>query len=294
LVIMIIFTLANMASASIAAPVSARAAAKQEQHPGQQQQQHAGCRLLLRGHHNGSLGVAAAQLACSSPSGPVPVFVNSTHLGQYAAAFTGVTLVANEHCATQAAANSVSKDWGRPYGLLFFCSNVRLTLHQPVVQGVALYDRPSLASKDAEQTALLAFGGSIDAEISGGEFVGNTAGPAMLAMQNASLSVARTVVHSNVGYRGVGLMALDNSVVNISNSAISNMTSDAGSVYATHSAHVVMVDSMISDNAAATDGAGIHGAGNSTVLATNTSIIRNSAAGLGAGAYSMLNAKVSL
>jgi hypothetical protein len=45
-----------------------------------------------------------------------------------------------------------------------------------------MYDKSSSA---ADQTALLAFGGTIDAEISGGEFVGSTAGPAMLAMQNA-------------------------------------------------------------------------------------------------------------
>jgi hypothetical protein len=97
--LVIIFTLA---SASIAAPVAA--AAKQEQHPGQQQQQHAECRLLLQGYRNGILGVAAAKLDCSSPSGPVPVSINSTHLWQYTAAFTGVTLNTRELCAIHAAA----------------------------------------------------------------------------------------------------------------------------------------------------------------------------------------------
>jgi hypothetical protein len=71
---------------------------------GQEHQPRAQCTLVLRGHgrDRNRLGIAAAQLNCSSESGPVPIVINSTHLQQHARSFTGVRIVSSMGCATHA------------------------------------------------------------------------------------------------------------------------------------------------------------------------------------------------
>jgi hypothetical protein len=71
------------------------------------------------------------------------------------------------------------------------------------------------------------FVGSIHAGIDGGQFDGNTAGTAMMAVQRATLDLHGTLVNAHVGARAMGLLADGNAVVTINNSTFSNMVAAA-------------------------------------------------------------------
>ncbi|KAF6253512.1 hypothetical protein COO60DRAFT_407427 [Scenedesmus sp. NREL 46B-D3] len=202
----------------------------------EQQQQRADCRLLLMGHGragstsgiNGTMhgtssrqGIAA-RLSCSSPSGPVKISINTTLLLPQSAAFTGVTVLDSSDCQAHAAAGS----GGVPiHALLYFCSNQKLQLHllQPIVQGVVLAD----GSAPMYNPALLVFGGNVNATITGGWLAHNTAGAALVVMNQAQLTLQNTLVTQHKGTHGRAVLALDNSRVAIDNSTFSNMTAAA-------------------------------------------------------------------
>jgi hypothetical protein len=189
----------------------------------QEQAQRAECNLVLRGHGRDSnrLGIAAAQLNCSSDSGPFPIVINSTHLEQHARASTGVRIVSSMDCATH-----TTKGFPCPiYPLLLFCDDQQLTLLDPVVQDVVL---DGVTSAKPYHTAVLAFGGHISARISRGRFSSNTAGPAVVTLQQASLTMEGTTMDDCTGNSGIGVMTLDNSTVNIHSSTFNSMASESG------------------------------------------------------------------
>jgi hypothetical protein len=197
--------------------------------PQQEQQllQHspAECSLVLLGHGSGQLGVAYASLNCSSAGGLVPVAVNATHMQQHAASFRGVTVMDSSDCANHAATSSAGVGRKNVHALLYFCGNHSLILNQPVVKGVALVDVSS--SSHSDDPALLLFGGSIQAGIDGGQFDGNTAGTALMAMQRATLQLHGTLVNAHVGARAMALIADGSAVVTIDSSTLSNMLAAA-------------------------------------------------------------------
>jgi hypothetical protein len=184
-------------------------------------QAHAECKLLLQGYgsndsssnsssssNTAKIGVAVASMSCNSSDGaPVPVAVNSTYLQQHTTAFSGVQVLSVSECKTYAAAADfwVDPGWVSITALLYFCSSSHhLTLQQPVVRNLKLaLPAPGSNFNDTWHQAILAFGSSVNASISGGVFSNNLAGTALVVMQQAVLTVASsTFRRSNSTYGG--------------------------------------------------------------------------------------------
>jgi hypothetical protein len=255
----------------------------------QEHQQHAECRLVLRGYgrNSGRLGVAAAQLNCSSEWGPVPVLINSTHLQHHAGKFVGVEVVSSMDCATHA-----TKAFPFPvYALLHFCSDIRLTILQPEVQDLVL---DGVTSASAYQTAVLAFGGRISAKISQGHFRNSVSGPALVTLQQASLRADSTSMDGCTGCSGVGFMTLDNSSATIKNSIFKGMVSDTGAgVLVSNTSRVTVQNSSFSNITVKVEGGGIFVRHNGSLLVSSSSFVRSTAE-QGAGIYMMEKSKVGL
>jgi hypothetical protein len=113
---------------------------------------------------------------------------------QHTAAFTGVEVVTPSACIALAAAADPSPI----YALLYFCSSShQLTLQQPVVQNVQLTTPPpdsgtSSDSGDGWHQSVLAFGGSVNASITGAMFADNAAGTLLVVRQQAALLIANS------------------------------------------------------------------------------------------------------
>jgi hypothetical protein len=190
---------------------------------------HADCRLLLQGNSDinisstnrsssvnnssstGRVGVAVASLSCNSSDGtPVPIAINETHLQQHAAAFAGVKILAASECKADAATATPAPI----HGLLYFCSSSHhLVLLRPVIRNLALPlalpgDISSTASSNHSwHQAILAFGGNVTASIVNGSFTDNIAGTAVLARQQAVLSVTNSSFQRNNSTFGGELLA---------------------------------------------------------------------------------------
>jgi hypothetical protein len=212
------------------------------------------CKLVVLGHRSSSSstsdsssdssrrhGVAFASLNCTSTDGHVPVIVNEEHLKRYAAYFNGVTALSSSDCKDHAEVNNT-----RPVtALLYFCSEHQLLLQNPVVQGVTLVDADSTSHPD--DPAILLFGGSIDASITGGRFSNNTAGADVVAQQQASVHIQDTTFYSSTAARGLSVYASDSSLLSISNSVFTNMTL-AGVILAVTEARITIANSTFSNN----------------------------------------------
>uniref|UniRef100_A0A383WCS1 Right handed beta helix domain-containing protein n=1 Tax=Tetradesmus obliquus TaxID=3088 RepID=A0A383WCS1_TETOB len=220
----------------------------------------ADCRLLLLGYSSSSSsssssfvnsssanlsrqGIARASLNCSSPAGPVAVAISGRYLAQHAQAFSGVNVHSSDACKAHSSAayrNSSVE------ALLHFCSEqpLHLTLLQPVVHGVALAVDGN--STNSGIPALLAFG-TINASIVGGSFINNTAGAAVIAIQQAALHLDSTEISYHVGQHARGVHAADSAAVSISNSSFSNMTA-AGAVLASNKSRISITASTFINN----------------------------------------------
>jgi hypothetical protein len=253
----------------------------------QEQRQRAKCNLTLRGHGRDSnrLGIAAAQLNCSSKSGPVPIAINSTHLQQHVRGFTGVRIVSNMDCATHA-----TKGFPYPvYPLLLFCSDQQITLLDPVVQDVV---SDGITSAKPYHTAVLAFGGHIRVRMIRGRFSSNAAGPAVVTLQHASLTMEGTAMDDCAGNSGVGVMTLDNSTVTIHSSTFNAMVGESGvAVLVSNKSRVVVLDSSFRNSTAKGESAGIYAQHNSSLLVHGSSFSGNLAE-QGAGVCLLDNVKV--
>jgi hypothetical protein len=151
----------------------------------------------------------------------VPIAISKKHLQQHTKAFTGVDVRNSAACDAYAGAAYRNASIN---ALLFFCSEqpLQVALLQPVVHGVALV--ASAESFFSSTPALLAFGGNVNASIIGGKFTNNTAGAALVALQQAEVHIHNTKISSHTGRRARGVLALDAATVSISNSSFSSFT----------------------------------------------------------------------
>jgi hypothetical protein len=158
-----------------------------------------------------------------------------------------------------------------------------------VVQDVVL---DGITSAKPYHTAVLAFGSRINAKISRGRFSSNAAGPAVVTLQHASLTVEGTAMVDCTGNSGIGVMTLDNSTVSIKNSTFTDMVSESGAaVLVSNTSRVAVLDSSFSNSTVKSEGAGIYAQHNSSLLVRGSSFSGNLAE-QGAGVCLLDNVKV--
>jgi hypothetical protein len=125
------------------------------------------------------------------------------------AAFTGVLVLTVAACQASAEAAYPSPI----HALLYFCvSRHQLTLNQPVVQNVQLALAASAAAGPPASSSnnsgggwhqsILAFGGSVNASITGGMFSDNNAGTLMVVGQQAVLVIANSTFRRSKSVSG--------------------------------------------------------------------------------------------
>lgn len=259
-----------------------------------QEQQQASCSLLLRGHGPELYGIAAAQLVCSSNS-RVPVAINTTHLGQFTSTFSGVQIVTSEECQDRTRAlalASAAVALPPAYALLHFCFNGSLTLHQPVVEDVWL-DYPAVANSAVPgwTAAVLSFGGSMKATISGGSFRNNRAGPLLLLVQQASARVIGGTIFSNsTAQRGVAAFVTDQASLSVSNGTFNLLTaSDRGGAFYSMLNATISISNSAYIGISALGGGCIFSADYSVINIASSTFVQCSARELAGGGLAVLD-----
>lgn len=174
---------------------------------------HYACNLKLQGNDSQTSAhpIAAATLTCTSPtdSGPMPVAVNSTYVGQYAVQFQGVQMMQGSAC--QEAAESA--EGALPtYALLYFCGNYMMTLDSCSVEGVRLQH-----DSHFWKTAVLLLGQGVSATFQHAIFANNIATHIIYTADNASLNINDSAVSGNNVRKGL-ISAPDTAVISITSS----------------------------------------------------------------------------
>lgn len=200
----------------------------------------------------GSPGSVVVSLNCSTAANSAPfiVGVNSTLVtatninGVLVQEAPGVCKPANGAAGTPISA------------LLYFCGDYSITFLRPVVQGVSV---------DSNNTAVIAFGGNIDATISSGISSGNS-GRMLLLTGQAAVHLQDSTFSNNSAAAAAVALTADNATLTISNSTIIGNQALApapadpsaefwrctgGALLATGSSSISIQGSLLSNNSAA-------------------------------------------
>jgi predicted outer membrane repeat protein len=290
------------------------------------------CSLLLTGHGPSQTGPKTVQLKClyppaaaaSLPGGasalpPITVGITSKTsaepqltgiLGRYyavmaaqARSFEGVTLVPSSELPCQQIVEAVPLGSIPLFALMYFCGdgyNVRLI--QPIVQHVWLdYD----TGNNLWDTAVVAFGGSIAADIVEGQFINNNGGSVLITMQNAAVHVhSGSVFSKNFGNPGAGVWARGRSLLTVEKALFdkNNCSDFGGAVAVMENATLIAHAVNFTQNIAKIGGGAVyaqdsaHVAVNNCFFAFNTAAADSAETGAGGGAICLsgfVNATVS-
>jgi hypothetical protein len=279
--------------------------------PAPEQAQHAICYLDLRGrtasNSRGSTfstpALASANLTCvtadSSAPASVPVSIDTTRLkgGAEILITSGVIELQDDCCKQQAAEFAL-------HPLFFFCGSYSVSFEHPTVDHVWLHsvDNRSADTFASGGVAMLAFGGRVNASLSGASFVSNTAGKIILLQGNASMLVTASNFSSNT-ISGSCIWAMGSSSLIVQRTALSSnlaysteLTDGGAALYVADDARVGMTACSMESNAIAdtefgsdTKRSGRWGGAirtrNAAKLTMHSCLLRNNTAYLGGGLF---------
>lgn len=200
------------------------------------------------------------------------------------------------HCQTEAEAFSASETASETrnrtavplYALLYLCNgNVRFV--RPVIQNVWL---PYPKSED---TAVIAFGGEVQASILEAVIQGNDASTVFAVFGSAELTISQSQFQGNFGNPGSGVFAQSNAVVTVAESNfVNNNSSDyGGAIAAIRCSSLNSTSNNFTNNSALFGGGAISGSDNVTLVILRNKILSNQAA-VGGGIYYNGGASVSI
>lgn len=217
--------------------------------------QHAVCSLELQGGFEPNRPPTSVKLHCNS-NRPVTIAVDTRYVSKRVARFAGVRVVGNLECQTAARGYDTTDQGERlPLrALIYFCGSYSITLQRPVVRDITLQnDSPT------QETALLAFGSQIRADIHEGTFSGNKAGSCVFAFQSANVSVGKgTIFQHNKGKYGAAAMAADEARLEINDTTMQhNHATRGGAVFCADDATVHIHSSKLVANVAEFSGGAV-------------------------------------
>lgn len=168
--------------------------------------------------------------------------------------------------------------------VLYFCQG-SIRFIQPVVQDVWL---PYTLGERGQQddTAVILFGGDVQATIIGARVEGNNASAAFAIRDNAETTFQQSVFNRNLGNPGSAIMAVKPSMLDVVDSQfMDNNSSDFGGAAALLGASAKFASCTFVRNMAAVSGGAIHADNGATLELLDSTLVHNKAGG-GGGAVS--------
>eukprot|EP00775_Hariotina_reticulata_P002827 gene2827-3120_t len=268
----------------------------------------ADCKLLIRGHGPSRTGPDTVQLRCMYPpeaaaalSGgaaalpPITIGIISSAarsvpqltgvLGGYhavmaaqAMSFQGVTVLNSSELPCQQSLEAVVAGGIPLYALMYFCGDsYSIRLMQPIVQHVWLdYD----AGNSLWDTAVVAFGGSITADVVDGQIVNNNGGSVFITMQDAAVHVqGHAVFSNNFGNPGAGVWARGKSLLTVEGAVfdMNNSSDYGGAIAVMENATLIAHGVNFTRNIAKIGGRAVYAQGGAQVLVNNCVFSSNTA-----------------
>lgn len=162
------------------------------------------------------------------------------------------------------------------YALLYFCEG-HIRFVKPTLRDV--YLPYALSDRSQQDTAVVAFAGSVSATMVGATVTGNDASTAIAVLGDAALGIKASSFQNNQGNPGSGVFARGNAAVNITSCSFQeNHSSDNGGAIAAMGCSTVGITaSRIVNNSADISGGGIYAIEQASLVVQNTSLLDNSA-----------------